>query len=1107
MFAAASLGDDATELGPAGATTVITGQILSPNNEPLAGVPVELAGVTTVTDAYGVFKIELPWAALPTDSLDIPVPAGDPYFDPYNTGVATIPMRRARYDATTGDSASNPLAHQNLITSFLDAGMVYGSDDHRAAALRTFVEGKLKTSAGDLLPLNDLATFPEGQQENDNAGPFDAAELFVAGDVRSNENVALTSLHTLLVREHNRLADEIKTADPALTDEQIYQQARRLVGAIVQQITYYEYLPILVGETGLSTYAGYDETVDPAISSLFSNAAYRVGHTQLFSEIQRLDEQLNSLPGGSLELRYAFFNPQAVAADGIEPYLRGLYLSQSEEIDELVISDVRNFLFGPPGAGGLDLAAINIQRGRDLGLPSYNQARIDFGLPAATSFSEISSDPAVALKLEQAYGDVDLVDIWVGGVAEDHVAGAQLGPLFQRIIADQFARARDGDRYYFENGQFTADEMALIQSTTLTRLIERNTSITGMNENAFLLNGGAAAPAANVTLATETSSDYRTTDGQGNNQIDPTAGAANDNLAHNFTVSYGDDYFSPAGADRPSTREISNTVMDQSASVPNSAGTSGFFVFWGQLLDHDLDLTPGGVTNDLNMDGTDYVDAVTGATYELASDKVSLMLGHEVYSGAKNVMLEPIKLTKNETGSHNLFAHFSGEIQTLGQTQSFAISVSEEDFQLHSEAILLGWKVTATGGGSFDPAAVQIFDSQGQPVAAEVVWQDAPTGDNSSYMLAWLAPGEYDVRVAGQGSTTGSFVVHAYLPSDHRGDGTVDVLDLINVLDRISAQRHDVDGVDYYRAEADLNGDGVLSQADVDLLVDNVRNATTLDPIFLSLQLDPESDTGEIGDGITSTSLVHLCGVAPVGSMVAFDVNGDGIIDGQVIAGEYENGASYHYDALLMEGENRLRVNVTDEFGQSLTRQMTLTLDRIAPHVVATGPTSNGLVVSANTSDFTIEVQLNESAPLADILAAITVIGNISGVVTPLNPRWIDATRTFRFDLDGSLPDTSFSVLLGSAFTDPAGNPFTPYGFSFRRAVVFGDNAYSQVLAAGIEYFQKIGGSVYFSSEFASQVLTLIELIESESLEAESARDDEVDLVFAEQEGLEEPLG
>ena len=87
--------------------------------------------------------------------------------------------------------------------------------------------------------------------------------------------------------------------------------------------------------------------------------------------------------------------------------------------DTMVIDELRNFLFGPPGAGGFDLASLNIQRGRDHGLADYNSVREAYGLPRAVGFEDVSLDPGVQERLAAAYGDVDAVDLWVGGLAED----------------------------------------------------------------------------------------------------------------------------------------------------------------------------------------------------------------------------------------------------------------------------------------------------------------------------------------------------------------------------------------------------------------------------------------------------------------------------------------------------------------------------------------------------------------------------------------------------------------------------------------------------------------------------------------------------------------
>jgi RHS repeat-associated protein len=629
-------------------TTRISGVIEDTAGQPLAGVPIELGSLQTITAADGAFTITLPPEALPAEAFDIPVPQGDPQFDPFNTGTQIIPFRRARFDPLTGTDPSNPLQHPNLVSTFLDASMVYGSDPVRAAALRANDgTGRLKTSPGDLMPFNTTAYFPNGPLSNDNSGPGDPGKLFVAGDTRANENVPLMILHTVLLREHNRLADQIHAAEPGLTDEAIYQQARRLVGAIVEQITYNEYLPLLLGPDALTPYTGYKPDADPSVSALFSTVAFRLGHTQLLSPLPRLGSDGNPLPGDPLTLRTAFFNTQPVLDDGIDPVLRGLIATPAQRLDNQVIDEVRNFLFGPPGAGGLDLAAMNIQRARDMGLPGYNQARRDVGLPTVTSFAQISSDPAVQARLQSIYSDVEQVDAWVGGISEDHVAGALVGPLFQRILKSQFERVRDGDRFWYENAQLTADELAMVRATTLSSLLARTTGLTNLPADAFTAGAVNPGPAPAGSAAAVQPDEVRSIDGSGNNAADPRRGSAGTDLRVDYTVSYADGFQAPNGADRPNPRAISNAVVAQSASIPDPGGTRGLAVFWGQLLDHDLSLTPAGFSDTLKVHG----EEVPGATFPSIAEKLDLLLEHPVLPGVNNVIGRPIFLPAVDTAN------------------------------------------------------------------------------------------------------------------------------------------------------------------------------------------------------------------------------------------------------------------------------------------------------------------------------------------------------------------------------------------------------------------------------------------------------------------------
>lgn len=427
----------------------------------------------------------------PLESFPIEVPAGDIYFDPDGSGDDVISLNRSAFEID-----ENGVRQQiNQITAFIDGSMIYGSDEELAASLRTFEGGLLKTSDGDLLPFDESGVF------------------FQAGDIRANENVALTSMHTIWVREHNRIATELAAENPDLTDEELYQQARQIVIGELQAITYNEFLPALFGAGVISEYTGYDSTVDPSIANEFSNAAYRFGHTMLSSELLRLDANGDVADEGNIALLNAFFNPSEIELNGIDSLLQGAAFNLAQEIDNELVDDVRNFLFGPPGADGFDLASLNIQRGRDHGLADYNSTRVALGLDAVTSFSEISSDPEVAAKLESLYGSVDNIDLWVGGLAEDHVPGSSMGETFTAIIVDQFERLRDGDRFWYEN-VFSGDALREIDNTTLADVIERNSDVVGLQENVFF-----APSVMQIDLAETRSNDVTIRERDGNLEV------------------------------------------------------------------------------------------------------------------------------------------------------------------------------------------------------------------------------------------------------------------------------------------------------------------------------------------------------------------------------------------------------------------------------------------------------------------------------------------------------------------------------------------------------------------------------------------------------------
>ena len=418
-------------------------------------------------------------------------------------GMPFLPFTRIIAAPGTGEPGA-PRAHINEITAFIDGSQVYGSGEELAELLRLKDgSGKLKSQrigGEELLPFNPAIEDASARQ-------------FIAGDPRVNEQVALMSVHTLFLREHNRIADQlaarISAGDSeivALLDASgleegdfIYESARKVVGAKIQFITYNEYLPLLIGKNLADNYGGYRSNVDPSISEEFANVSFRLGHSQLSPQIQRVDARGNRVE--SIALSDAFFDTEEVVADGADSILTGLTSQVSQSVDNLIVDGVRNLLFGvgtdSPPTGGFELAAVNIQRGRDVGLPSYNEARVGLGLKPAVSFlttdskQGITSDPETAARFASIYDSIDDVDFWVGGISEDPVNGGLVGELFSKVLTNQFTRLRDGDRFFYLTEREDLLKLAPnLEKTTLSRIISQNTSADfQIQDKAFIVPG------------------------------------------------------------------------------------------------------------------------------------------------------------------------------------------------------------------------------------------------------------------------------------------------------------------------------------------------------------------------------------------------------------------------------------------------------------------------------------------------------------------------------------------------------------------------------------------------------------------------------------------
>ncbi len=511
------------------------------------------------------------------EAYPIPMPANDPYFK----GVSSLPFFRSKHLDGTGTNINNPRKYYNGITPYLDGSNVYGSDPVRSKWLRTLVDGKLKTSKGNLLPFNTVtgeydAEIDPNAPEMAMPFPF-VKKYFVAGDVRANENILLTSFHTLFMREHNRWCDILKAEHPSWDDNQLFLKARAIVSGEIQSITYNQWLSAMGIE--LAPYAGFNAEVNPQIANVFAAAAYRYGHSTINSTIKLLREDGSVASNGILFLRNAFFNPSILKERGIAPMFRGMVTQVQQANDCKMINDLRNFLFGPPGAGGMDLASANITRGRDRGLPDFNTIRVSLGMDAYTSFEEITDDVELVDALKEVYGDVNKIDPWVGFLAEQKEEGAMFGEALKVVLAKQFSAIRDGDPFfYLVDKSLTEEERSQIINVTLSDIIERNTDADFMPENVFFVIPAYA--------------EYRSIDGSGNNLEHPEWGARGSMQQRLTPVAYADGINTPAAPDRENPRTISNLIFDQRGDVLDPLNLSDYNFAWGQFIDHDITFVP-----------------------------------------------------------------------------------------------------------------------------------------------------------------------------------------------------------------------------------------------------------------------------------------------------------------------------------------------------------------------------------------------------------------------------------------------------------------------------------------------------------------------------------
>jgi peroxidase len=517
------------------------------------------------------------------EAANIAFNAGDP-MESFRNDFGSIGFNRSV--AAPGTGVGNPRQQVNSISSYIDAALVYGGSTSRLEWLR---QGPVD---GDMSNNSALLMLPNGylprRDARGNAAAAPAMDVdgrligqpnraAVAGDVRANESMALEGTQTLFAREHNRIVNLLPAS---LGQEDRFQIARRIVIAEEQYVTYTEFLPAM--GVNLPSYNGYQPNVDATLSNEFATVGYRA-HSQIHGEVELETEAsrysqatLDALEAQGVEvavedgtaeiavpLGVGFFNPDLVEQLQLGPLMEAVGDESEYNNDEQIDNQLRSVLFQVPVSGNpecldgptlpecfngvVDLGAIDIERGRDHGMPSYNQLRAAYGLAPKTSFTAITGestdqfpagmgidnpnsltfaqlndifgvnfglteerDPVRAVRtttraarLRALYQNVDNVDAFVGMVTEPHAPGSDLGELQRAIWAREFQRLRDGDRFFYANDPgltFIRNTYGIDFRRNLGDIIASNTDIprSDLARNVFFVGGNVPPTSCRV---------------------------------------------------------------------------------------------------------------------------------------------------------------------------------------------------------------------------------------------------------------------------------------------------------------------------------------------------------------------------------------------------------------------------------------------------------------------------------------------------------------------------------------------------------------------------------------------------------------------------------
>ncbi|WP_243074812.1 peroxidase family protein [Microbacterium sp. SS28] len=390
------------------------------------------------------------------ENIEIPLPEGDGWFED--------PMRipRTRQDGTRVDADRDiPPTYINSQSHWWDASSIYGSSAAKQKAVRSFVDGKLVLKDGTL--------------------PLDPRSGVALTGFSENWWVGLGMLHTLFTLEHNAICDRLKQDYPHLTEDELFGTAQLINSALLAKIHTVEWTPAIIAHPVLKVAmrANWWGLAEEKLHRRFG----RISKSDVISGIPGSPHNHHGAPYQLTEEFSAVYRLHPLLPEQLD--VRSLEddsLLDSMEFQEIILLNAQRVLEGPqsiqdlwysfgvqnPGAVQLhnfprwmqdltlpdgvrlDLAALDIARDRERGVPRYNEFRRRLHLKPAATFAELTDNPVWAKELEEVYGDVEKVDLQVGMHAETPPEGFGFSDTAFRVFILMASRRLKSDRFITE---------------------------------------------------------------------------------------------------------------------------------------------------------------------------------------------------------------------------------------------------------------------------------------------------------------------------------------------------------------------------------------------------------------------------------------------------------------------------------------------------------------------------------------------------------------------------------------------------------------------------------------------------------------------------------